>query len=151
MQPIKQFQNKEGRIYASVVCEPRQKLLMDVWSDSVSNPTELADVVEHCLSAIKKHGIDSWLCDVNKLERLFEDSSDAAIIFIQSYLQDSGLRKFAFTTRKPSNASRQLLESTLTECGVEVKTFACNATAMQWLLVPALEDEAWDETPVLSF
>jgi len=151
MQPIKQFQNQEGRIYASVVCEPRQRLLMDVWSGELKTQTEVAEVVDHCLSSIEQHGIEAWLCDVSKLEGLFEEGAQAAADYLKSRLKNANLKKFAFISRKPSNTSRSLLVNTLSNHDVEVKTFACNATAMQWLLVPSLDDAIWEEAPVLSF
>lgn len=151
MQPIKQFQNNEGRIYASVVCEPRQRLIMDVWSGELKTQAEVSNVVDHCLTSINEHGIEAWLCDVSKLEGIFEDGAQAAADYMKSRLNDANLKKFAFISRKPANSSRSLLINTLSANGVEVKTFACNATAMQWLLVPSLDDAIWEEAPVLSF
>ena len=151
MQPIKQFQNQEGRIYASVVCEPRQSLLMDVWSGEMKSHSDVENVVEHCLTTIKQHGIEAWLCDVSKLEGMFASSAQAAADYMQERLQNANLKKFAFISRKPLNPNRTMIINTLTANEVEVKTFACNATAMQWLLVPSLDDAVWDEAPVLSF
>ena len=64
MQSIKQFQNDQSRLYASVVSEPRQGLLMDVWNGQAQSTENMKQVLDYSLNSIKEHNLSSWLSEV---------------------------------------------------------------------------------------
>jgi len=151
MNAIKRFENEDGRFYASVVCEPEQSLLMDVWTGELTSQDQVVAVMDYCVGCIQKQGLESWLCDVSQLEGLIEESAKEAANYFKNQLVETSLKKFAFISKKASNTSRTLVSSVLAAQGIEVKTFANNALAMQWLLLPSIDDAVWDEAPVLTF
>ena len=72
MQSIKQFQNEQNRIYASVVSEPRQGLLMDIWTGQAQSSKDMMKVLDYSLVSIKDHNLSSWFAEISKLDALFD-------------------------------------------------------------------------------
>jgi hypothetical protein len=152
MQSIKQFQNEHHRIFASVVSEPRQGLLMDIWNGKVQSTEDLLKVLDYSLHAIHDHQLECWFSEVSKLEALFDYDNEAAGSFLIRKLKGSPLRKFAFIHRsshkQASGGSLDCLVRIFIEAGVEVKVCGTSVMAMQWLLMPAAIKKT---RPVLEF
>jgi len=147
MQSIKQFQNTQQRIYASVVCEPRQSLLMDIWNGQPQLMEDMTLVLDYSLLSIREFGLSCWLSEVSKLESLFELDPSAAEEYLTRHLKGSPLKKFAFIYRRANTASLNKLMNVFAAAGVEVKVFSTSVMAMQWLLLPVLVK---NEQPLLE-
>lgn len=137
MQTIKQFQNSQQRIFASVVCEPRQSLLMDIWNGQPLWAEDMAQVLDYSLLSIKECALSCWLSEVSKLERLFELDSKAAEQYLIRHLSNASLRKFAFIYRHENTEQTNRIIKVLADLGVVAKGFSTSVMAMQWLLLPA--------------
>ncbi len=151
MQSIKQFQNQKQVTFASVVSEPKQDLLMDVWNDQNHEDLNAIEVLDHCFDCIHEDNLSNWLSDASELEKFIETCDKAESDYIAINIKHSDLKKFALVSRKPSKAKGSRLTNLLKDCGVEAHTFKSSMLAMQWLLVPSMEDEAWDDVPVMVF
>jgi hypothetical protein len=142
MKSIKQFQNEQHRIFASVVSEPKQGLLMDIWNGKTQSIEDLMKVLGYSLHAIHEHQLECWLSDVSKLEALFDFDNEAVGSFLIRKLKDSSLRKFAFINRRSHKQANghnlDRLVRIFIDAGVEVKICRTSVLAMQWLLMPTL-------------
>ncbi|MFT6153803.1 MAG: hypothetical protein ACJA0E_001296 [Bermanella sp.] len=141
MQSIKQFQNNQNRIFASVVSEPKQGLLMDIWNDQAQSVEDLELVVNYSLKSIDDYQLSSWLSDISKLEAFFDFNGEAAARYLKRKLKHSSLRKFAFIHRSNRHLHSHSLNRLVTiflDAGIEVKMCASSVMAMRWLLMPTL-------------
>lgn len=142
MQSIKQFQNEQNRIYASVVSEPRQGLLMDIWTGQAQSSKDMMKVLDYSLVSIKDHNLSSWFAEISKLDALFDIDPDSAEEYIARHVAQSPLRKMAFIHRSNKTRHVNRITRVLKGAGIEVKTFATSVMAMQWLLLPTLVRKA---------
>ena len=150
MQSIKQFHNDQQKIFASVVSEPRQSLLMDIWNGEDQEFDDLVKVMDYSLKSIKENGLQSWLGEVRKLESLFELDQRGASHYLNAQLSDSDLSKYAFVSVNKETQNQSAMIDVLEENGVEVKTFSTKVMAMQWLLLPAESQKVCTLRPVLE-
>lgn len=138
MQSIKQFQNDQSRLYASVVSEPRQGLLMDVWNGQAQSTENMKQVLDYSLNSIKEQNLSCWLSEVSKLDALFEVDSEGAEAYLRQHLAQTPLRKIAFVYKAAGVKHIDTITRIFIRCGVEVKACATSVMAMQWLLKPRL-------------
>ena len=138
MQSIKQFQNDQKRIYASVVSEPRQGLLMDIWNGQAQSLDDMKEVLDYSLLSIKENNLSCWLGEVSKLDALFDMDAESAEKYIIQHLDDTSLRKFAFIHKPTQKRHLDRIIRVFASVGIEVKTFATSVMAMQWLMLPTL-------------
>jgi hypothetical protein len=141
MNSIKQFQTNQQRIFASVVREAKQGLLMDVWNGQAQSVEELELVVNYSLKSIQEHQLSSWLSDVDKLEAFFDFNAETAAKSLENKLKGSSLRKFAFIHRSNKQLHSPSLDRLIVifiDAGIEVKMCASSLIAMRWLLMPTL-------------
>lgn len=138
MQSIKQFQNDQSRLYASVVSEPRQGLLMDVWNGQAQSTENMKQVLDYSLNSIKEHNLSSWLSEVSKLDALFEVDPEGAEVYLRQHLAQTPLCKIAFVYKAAGVKHIEKITRIFIRCGVEVKGCATSVMAMQWLLKPRL-------------
>jgi hypothetical protein len=140
MQFIKKFQNEQYCTFASVVSEPAQSLLMDIWNEELQSIEYIMTVMNYSLQVIYDHKLDCWLSDVGKLEALFEFDYEATGAFLIRMLKDSPLRKYAFihrsSTKHSNGQSLGPIVRLFVEAGIEVKVCASSVIAMEWLLMP---------------
>lgn len=136
MQSIKQFQNDQKRIYASVVSEPRQSLLMDIWNGQPQTLQEMLQVMDYSLQRLKDDHINCWLSEVSKLDALFELDEDIAVSYVAKHLENTPLKRFAFIKRASNYSKLNQITQVLKDAGIEVKSFSTSVMAMQWLLSP---------------
>jgi hypothetical protein len=144
MKSIKQFQNNQQRIFASVVHETQQGLLMDVWNGQAQSVEELELVVNYSLKSIQDYQLSSWLSDVDKLEAFFDFNAEAAAKSLKNKLKGSSLRKFAFIHRSNKQLHSHSLDRLIAifiDAGIEVKMCASSLIAMRWLLMPTLMEK----------
>ena len=136
MQSIKQFQNDQSRLSASVVSEPRQGLLMDVWNGQTQSTENMKQVLDYSLSSIKSDHLSCWLSEVSKLDALFDVDPDSAEVYLRQHLLHSPLCKFAYVYKSARVKHIDKITRVFIRCGVEVKACASSVMAMQWLLKP---------------
>ena len=151
MQTSKEFYDRQGRIFASSVVEPKQGLLMDVWGGEIDQDDNINAVMMHCYKQIQTHKLNHWLCDLCNLEGDFSSVLHKALPKLIRILETGQITKFAFISRRSNNAERMQLISVLRQHGVEVQTFATLVNALEWLVVPQLEEDVWDEAEVLTY
>lgn len=151
MRVIKQFNNDHGNRFASIYTDEGQGLLMDVWNGAFESQENLASVLGYTFAQLKSQHLRCWLCDVSNIEGDLEESADAACLLIDMLLPTLELDKFAFVSQRPNHEGRAKLIRTLEDYGVQVKVFATYPAAMEWLLVPSIEEDVWEDTPMLSF
>lgn len=151
MRVIKQFNNDQGNRFASIYTDEGQGLLMDVWNGEFETQENLASVLGYSFAQLKSQHLRCWLCDVSQIEGNIEQSADAAKVLFEMLLPTLNLDKFAFVSQRPNHEGRSKLISVLEHHGVQVKVFAGYPAAMEWLLVPSIEEDVWEDTPMLSF
>lgn len=151
MHVVKEFYDLQGQIYASSFVQSQQGLLMDVWGGDIAQPENIGAVLDHCLVQIEKHQLNHWLCDVCNLEGDLAEIVDAAEAGLKRILESGKIEKFAFISRRVNNAQRMQLIQLLRQNGVEVQTFASLGRALEWLVVPEIEEDIWDEAELLTY
>jgi len=151
MRVIKQFNNDNGKRFASIYTDEGQGLLMDVWNGEFESQENIASVLGYNFAQLKSLHLRSWLCDVSKIEGDLEQSAESARVLFDMLLPTLHLDKFAFVSQRPNHEGRAKLIRSMEDYGVQVKVFATYPAAMEWLLVPSIEEDVWEDTPMLSF
>lgn len=151
MHVVKEFYDLQGRIYASSFVQSQQGLLMDVWGGNIAQSENIETVLNHCLKQIEKNQLNHWLCDVCNIEGDLAEIVGAAESGLKRILETGKIEKFAFISRRANNAERMQLISMLRQYGVEVQTFASLGRALEWLVVPDIEEDIWDEADLLTY
>ncbi len=151
MVAIKHFENEQGRVIASVFRDTEHGILMNVFSRSQTGPEDLKKVMAFSFEQIKRKGLTAWISDISQLEGVNASTVEAARQSISKKMKNTPLHKWAFVSHKdPSNERSQIVEAI--KChGVRVKIFASAAKAVEWLVVPKLDETVWDDVPVLTF
>ena len=134
MQSIKQFQNDEKRIYASVVSEPRQGLLMDIWSGQYKTKAECKQVLDYSLSSLSEYNLVCWLSDISQLEEIFQGNTSSLENDVFNQLLLSPLKKLAVIKKGRDVKNADKIIQVFIRAGIEVKQFSTSIHAMQWLL-----------------
>lgn len=151
MHVVKEFYDHQGRIFASSVVQSEKSLLMNVWGGDIVQSENISAVLNHNLEQIKQGGLKHWLCDVCNLEGDFSEIVGAAELGLKRILESGNIEKFAFISRRANNAERMQLVKMLRQHGVEVQTFASLSRALEWLVVPDIEEDIWDEAELLTY
>ncbi len=151
MRVIKQFDNDQGKRFASIYTDESLGLLMDVWNGEFETQDKLSSVLGYTFAQLKTQDLRCWLCDVSQIEGNLDESAESAAILFNMLLPTLQLDKFAFVSQRPNHPARERLISVLEHHGVQVKIFATYPAAMEWLLVPSIDEDIWDSTPMLSF
>jgi len=151
MRVIKQFNNNDGQRFVSIYTDESQGLLMDVWSGDFGSQNNLTAVLGYTFAQLKTRDLRCWLCDASQIEGNIDESAEAIEILFDLLLPTLELDKFAFVSQRPHHPARARLMTSLTNHGVQVKVFTTYPAAMDWLLVPSIDEAIWDATPMLSF
>ena len=151
MHVVKEFYDPQGHIYASSFVQTQKGLLMDVWGGGIARPENISAVMEHCFEQIEQNQLNHWLCDVCNIEGDFSQIVKSAESGLKRILETGKVEKFAFISRRVNNAERMQVISVLRHYGVEVQTFASLARALEWLVVPSIEEDIWDEAELLTY
>lgn len=151
MHVVKEFYDQQGRIYASSFVEGQKGLLMDVWGGGIAQPENINAVMEHCFEQIESNQLNHWLCDVCNIEGDFSQIVQSAEAGLKRILEAGTIEKFAFISRRVNSAERMRVIAVLRQYGVEVQTFASLARALEWLVVPSIEEDIWDEAELLTY
>ncbi len=151
MVAIKKFEDKQGRIFASVYHDKHQAMLMNVFSRHISEPEDIERVLSFSFEQIKHRKLRCWLNDISQLEGILEKPMKDARNKYSQKLEGVLLKKFAFISHCDETHNRQKIISLLTHHGIKVKTFSSFTRAIDWLVVPKLEEAVWDNAQVLTF
>lgn len=151
MRVIKQFNNDQGKKFVSIYTDVGQGLLMDVWNGAFETEENLASVLGYTFAQLKTQDIRCWLCDVSQIEGDLLKSANAAHVLFEMLLPTLKLDKFAFVSQRPNHEGREKLVNVLERFGVQVSIFGAYHDAMEWLLVPSIDEDVWEKTPVLNF
>ena len=151
MHVAKEFYDDQGGIYASSFVESQQGLLMDTWGGAIAHPENINTVLEHCLAQVESHNLNHWLCDVCNIEGDFSEIVAAAESGLKRILESGRIEKFAFISRRANSLERMQLITVLRQHGVDVQTFASLSRALEWLVVPDIEEDIWDEAELLTY
>lgn len=151
MQQVKHFTNENERIFASVIVDTEHQLLSCLWCSEALAPGQVEDVTDYCAKSIQELDIQYWLNDVTQLHNQYQMHSAEAQKSALDYLSSANLKKFALVSMREANPSRSALLHAVKQCGVEVRTFKSSVLACEWLLVPNIEDDTWDQCQALSY
>lgn len=151
MKVVKQFTNDSGHKFASIYTDLDQRLLMDVWNGAYGSEYNLTSVLGYTFAQLKTQDLRCWLCDVSQIEGDLTASAEATVTLFDMLLSSSSLDKFAFVSKRPAHPARDALTQVLEKYDVQVKVFATYPAAMEWLLVPSIEEDVWEDVPMMSF
>jgi len=151
MVAVKQFKNQQGQALASIYRESNQGMIMNVWSGDYVAPKYIESVMDYSFDEIRRKKLRCWICDISLIEGALEKASKTALRNFDKKLSNRFLQKFAFISRRSSSEGRVMLERVIQDHGVQVKTFTTFNKAIQWLLVPDIDEDIWDQAPVLTF
>ena len=151
MVAIKKFEDKQGRIFASVYHDKNQAMLMNVFSRHNHNAKDIERVLNFSFEQIKHRKLHFWLSDISQLEDILEAPMASARNKFSKKLEESLIKKFAFISHHDETLNRKKVINLLTRHGIKVKTFSSFTRAIDWLVVPKLEESIWDDAQVLTF
>ncbi len=151
MRAIKQFKTDQGRIFASTFTESAQGMLMNVWNGDFGGAQGIGSVMQYSFKQLCDKKLEYWLSDVSNLEGAVEQGSQEAIEQFNRMLGKCNLKKFTFVSRRSESEGRRQIEQVISKHGIEVKTFPTYIKAIQWLLVPGVDEKVWDDSPELEF
>ncbi len=151
MVAVKQFKNQQGQALASIYRESTQGMIMNVWRGNFVAPKYIESVMDYSFDEIYRKKLRCWICDISQMEGALESASKTAMRKFDKKLSNRFLQKFAFISRRSNSEGRVMLERVINDHGIEVKTFASFNKAIQWLLVPDLDEDIWNQAPELNF
>ncbi len=151
MRILKKFKTDQGRVFASIYTESSQGMLMIVWRGDLSAEKGVLSVLRYCFEQLTHKGLKYLISDISNLESEIEIGTLANIFDGSCPLSKSQLRKITFVSIPPNKKNQRKLEEMLVQQGVQVQTFPTYFKAVQWLLVPDLNERVWDESPELEF
>lgn len=144
MQHIKHFMDSQNYIYASVSINAQTQLIMTMWRGQVTEPYQLSDVINFCCEQMNEHNLKSWLSDFTAIEGQFSGLSAQAQKMVLEYVALTPLKHFALVSQLAANPSRSALLHALRQVNVEVRSFDLFAPAIEWLILPVIEDNIWE-------
>lgn len=147
----KEFYDQEGRIFASSFVAHEQGLLMDVWGGEISDAGNVEAVLSHCEKQINEQDLNYWLCDLCNLKGDFSGVANLAMSKLTNILDEGKIRKFAFISRRGDNIERAKITRLLKQYDVNVKIFATFTSALEWLMVPEMDESIWEDAEVLNY
>lgn len=148
MQHIKHFMDSHNFIYASVSINTQTKLIMTMWRGEVTKPYQLSDVISFCCAQMNEYNLKSWLSDFTAIEGQFSGLSAQAQKMVLEHVPFTPLKHFALVSQLAANPSRSALIHTLRQVNVEVRSFDLFAPAIEWLILPVIEDNIWESAKV---
>ncbi len=151
MVAIKKFEDKQGRTFASVYRDNDQGMLMNVFSRHISDPQDIERVLNFSFEQIKRRKLRCWLSDISQLDTILEKPMEAARKSFSKKLEGCLIKQFAFISHRDETQDRKKIINLLSHHGIKVKTFSSFTKAVDWLVVPKLEEAIWDEAQVLTF
>ena len=151
MVAIKQFKNQQGQAFASIYQENTQSMIMNVWRGNFRDQKYIESVMDYSFDEIRRKKLRCWLSDISQIEGSMEKASRMAFRNFDKKLSNRFLQKFAFISRRSNNEGREMLEQVISNHGIQVETFANFNKAIQWLLVPDIDEDIWNQAQVLTF
>ncbi len=151
MQQVKHFTNEHERIFASVMVDTEHQMLSCSWRAEALAPGQVEVVTDYCAKSIQDLNIQYWLNDVTNLHSQYQSHSAEAQKSALEYLTSANLKKFALVSKREANPSRSALIHVLKQCGVEVRTFKNTVLACEWLLLPNIDDETWEQCQAICY
>ena len=144
MQHIKHFMDSQNFIYASVSINVQTQLIMTMWRGQVTESHQLSDVINFCCEQMNEHNLKSWLSDFTAIQGHFHGLSAHAQKMVFENVALTPLKHFALVSQLAANPSRSALLHALRQVKVEVRSFDLFAPAIEWLILPAIEDNIWE-------
>ena len=151
MRVVKQFINGKGDPFITVYTDYIQSLVMDVWTGDFETPDRMTAAIAYSAAQLQTKKLSYWLSDVTHIEGDLGEAVDEAAEAFEVLLPVMELKKFAIVSPRPTSSPRTKLVDVLRRNGVEVKIFATYPAAIEWLVVPEVEEAIWDAQPVLNF
>jgi len=93
-------------------------------------------------------------CCISDLTPLAELSSEKNTIFIsriKKYLMQFSLKKITLIGYDAKNVTHQCIHKMLNDERIEAKVFATACHAKQWLLLPDVDADVWNDTLVATY
>ncbi|MFT5594119.1 MAG: hypothetical protein ACI8SR_002508 [Oceanicoccus sp.] len=100
---------------------------------------------------IDKHKLNCWLTDLTALTGQFTVCSAYAQKSILEQFSATPLQYFALVSQLAANPARSALLHTFSQVKVEVRTFDHFASAIEWLILPTIEDGIWQNSKVIEY
>ena len=145
MQQIKHFTDMNDSIYASVSINTETGLLLNMWRGEVLQTGQISEVIQYCCEQTTKHKVKSWISDMTGLDGQFQEFSAEAQKNVLESVGRIGLQNFALGSQRQANPARCALLHTLTQLKIDVRTFDSFSQAIEWLLLPSMEDDVWEK------
>jgi len=134
MRQVKHFKNADGSIYASISINTDTSILLSTWNGELQQAGQVAVVLTYCCEQIKHFQLKHWLSDVTSTSGHYQNLSAEVQKTLLGGLEDSQLESFALVSQRSANPVRSAVIHGVRQFGIEVRTFACFASAMEWLM-----------------
>lgn len=108
-------------------------------------------VLSQYLSSLPLTDSEYCISNLSALTELNNDENTVFSDYIQQYLIESNFKKIALLGYIEKNKTHQALLHSLDSSDIKVERFPTACHAKQWLLLPELEGEIWNEVSVLTF
>ncbi|EAT11534.1 hypothetical protein HF888_12560 [Bermanella marisrubri] len=151
MQPIKHFYDHDGEHVATVLLESNQGLITVIWQGSINEVYYVQCVMDYVLQCTQQMGIDHWLWDLTQVRYAIDGAPNLIIQSLENTKVYRQVRQCAFISKRDDNPHRRKITQSLAEQGVEVRLFATQVKALDWLLVPDVQDTVWEKAPERQF
>lgn len=151
MQHIKHFTDTQNSIYASVSINTDTRLLVSMWRGEVEQPYKLSSVLEYCAQQMITHNLNCWLVDLTALKGQFNVLSAQAQKSVLDDFSMTPLQYFALVSQRAANPARSALLRSFTQLKVEVRSFDYPSSAIEWLILPTIEDDIWQNARVIEY
>jgi len=149
MQHIKHFTDVSHSIYASISVDTHARLMLCMWRGERVDDKQVLDVLKYCCEQVRHYQLRHWLNDVSRLD------GDSPIFAQDKHLlvdlQNTDLERFAFVSKRASHWVPVAWEHVLKSCQVKIQAFSHFAAAIEWLILPQIDDAIWDQSKTISF
>jgi len=107
--------------------------------------------MDYVLQCTQQMGIDHWLWDLTQVRYAIDGAPNLIIQSLENTKVYQQVRQCAFISQRDDNPQRRKITQSLTEHGVEVRLFTTQVKALDWLLVPDVQDAVWEQVPEWQF